>query len=303
MNNPSASPVPPPLRRLAGWPFSKGSSKRDPAKTAENLPRISVVIPSYNQGRFLEASIRSVLLQDYPADKIECIVMDGGSTDESRQILEYYSPWLARWVSERDGGQAHAVNKGLETAGGEIIGWLNSDDLYCAGAFQRVARAFLANPECIVVHGDRIMIDETGHVCGWTALPPFDPDQTGYIVCSETAFWRRSMAAHSRLKEELRFAMDLEFFCRLYQPGRFVKLNAYLGYLRCHLESKSSTIQTVGQEETVREWHAIFGDRHEGWKMRPQISAFRQISQLFLHPLLVAFPYLYRRLILTRRGF
>ena len=246
--------------------------------------------------------MRSVLLQNYPADKIECIVMDGGSTDESKRILEYYSPWLVHWAFEADRGQAHAVNKGIALARGDIIGWLNSDDLYAQGTFQRIADAFLANPDSIVVHGDRIMLDEDGHVCGWVLQPPFHPDKTGYNVCSETAFWRRSMTMDSGLKESLRFAMDLEFFCRLYQRGRFVKLNAFLGYLRCHLESKSSTIHHIGQEEAVREWHAIFGEQHEGWKLRAQTSRTRQISQLFLHPLLVAFPYLYRRLILTRRG-
>jgi glycosyltransferase involved in cell wall biosynthesis len=304
MNEPI--PIPITNRSSRSWPWNvSGRPGIQPPRSGireERGPVISVVIPSYNQGKFLEAAIRSVLLQGYPQDRVECFVMDGGSADASRRILEYYGPWLAGWVSERDGGQAQAVNKGIALASGDILGWLNSDDMYAPGAFRRVARAFRADPDCLVVHGDRILMDEDGHVSGWAVLPPFDPDKTGYNVCSETAFWRRSGAADARLKETLRFAMDLEFFCRLHQRGRFVKLNACLGYFRCHAESKSSTLHEVGQEEARREWKTLFGEHHEGWKLRPPTSRARQISQLFLHPRLVTFPYLYRRLILARRG-
>jgi glycosyltransferase involved in cell wall biosynthesis len=100
-------------------------------------PRISIVTPSYNQGRFIEETMRSVLLQGYP--DLEYIVMDGGSTDHTVEIIRPYEPWLAYWVSERDRGQTQAINKGMERATGEIVAWLNSDDLYLPGALARVA--------------------------------------------------------------------------------------------------------------------------------------------------------------------
>ena len=149
-------------------------------------------MPSFNQGRYLEAAIRSVLSQDYPNK--ELIVIDGGSTDDSVEIIKRHERNLAWWVSEPDRGQSHALNKALNVVTGEIIGWLNSDDCYLPGAFCRIARAFAQHRDAIVVHGDRIMIDSGGHVLGWTALPAFDPAVTGFNVCSETAFWRKSRA-------------------------------------------------------------------------------------------------------------
>lgn len=264
-----------------------------------NIPKISILMPSFNQGPYLEAAIRSVLTQNYPNK--ELILIDGGSTDTSLEIIQRYQTDLAYWVSEPDRGQAHALNKGLERVTGVIIGWLNSDDYYLPGAFARVAKAFLQNPDAVLVHGDRIMIDKDGHVAGWTALPPFDPATTGFIVCSETAFWRKCRPPRMAFEENLHFAIDLDFFCRLYQQGHFVKLNDYLGAFRCHLENKSSTIADVGQSETESQWKKIFSNDPGGWQNRPATDKFNLLSRFFLHPNIIALPYLYRRLCLGRR--
>jgi glycosyltransferase involved in cell wall biosynthesis len=109
------------------------------------LPKISIVTPSFNQGRFIEKTILSVIEQDYP--NLEYIIIDGGSTDESVEIIKKYEKHLAYWVSEPDRGQSHAINKGFERATGEIFGWLNSDDWYHPGALKALAEAFAANPE------------------------------------------------------------------------------------------------------------------------------------------------------------
>src|SRR5262249_19876945 len=110
--------------------------------------RITVVTPSFNQGRFLEETIRSILLQRYP--NLEYIVIDGGSTDESVEIIKKYSPWLSYWVSEKDRGQSHAINKGMSHATGDIVAWLNSDDLYLPLALSRVATAWNKNTHWLV---------------------------------------------------------------------------------------------------------------------------------------------------------
>src|SRR5512134_129792 len=123
-------------------------------------PKISIVTPSFNQGKYLERTIRSVIEQDYP--NLEYIIIDGGSTDESVEIIRKYEKHLAYWVSEPDRGQSHAINKGFDRATGEIFGWLNSDDWYVPGALKAVAEAFAANPEAGAVVGAGEMVDEEG---------------------------------------------------------------------------------------------------------------------------------------------
>src|ERR1700720_4624543 len=124
---------------------------------AEQLPKISVVTPSFNQRRFIERTIRSVLDQGYPA--LEYWVFDGGSTDETVAILQRYTDEL-RWISEKDRGQSHAVNKGLRASSGEIIGWLNSNDVYYPETLAAVAARFRAEPEIDLVYGAANHIDE-----------------------------------------------------------------------------------------------------------------------------------------------
>ncbi len=157
-----------------------------------DLPLVTIVTPSYNQGRFLEATLRSVLEQDYP--NIEYLVVDGASTDNSIEIIRRYSDRLAWWVSEKDSGQAEAINKGLQRARGEIVAWLNSDDVYLPGAVSAAVAAFRAHPEAGVVYGDALSIDAEGKPFNIMRARPYSlVDLLAFeIICQPAAFMRRS---------------------------------------------------------------------------------------------------------------
>ncbi|MGZ0657458.1 glycosyltransferase family 2 protein [Coraliomargarita sp. W4R53] len=221
--------------------------------------KISVVICSYNQGRYLEDAILSVINQGYE-DK-EIILIDGGSNDESLEIIKKYEPYLKHWVSEPDRGQTHAINKGILAAEGEIVGWLNSDDIYLPNSLSTVAKAFKSAAKPNVVHGNRILLDKNSCIAGWSCPGSFMPETYYYNICSETAFWRREFnIAGEMLNEDLRFTMDLEWFSRLYvKYGNFQYIDRLMGAFRCHDESKSATLQHVCLEEGPREWKRIFG--------------------------------------------
>lgn len=211
-------------------------------------PLVSIVTPSYNQGRFLEATICSVLEQDYP--NIEYIVIDGGSSDESLEILRRYGARLAYWESQPDRGQAHAVNKGLARAQGEILGWLNSDDLLAPGAVRRAVQTFRDHPEVDVVYGRLARIDEAGRLVP-TPMLPKDRLEFGRahvigecIVNQPGSFWRRrAMQQVGGLDERLIYNLDYEYWIRMALAGmQFKRLEAVMAYFRLSPSSK-----TVGQ--------------------------------------------------------
>ena len=149
-------PLPPPGR--TGWPWTEASASLPPTMPDGGAwPRISVVTPSFNQAQFLEATLRSVLLQGYP--DLEYFVMDGGSTDGSVEIIRKYSPWLTQWVSERDGGQSAAINRGLQLGSGLFTTWINSDDMLCQGALVTHASRIGFDTGVVYV-GDCLYVDE-----------------------------------------------------------------------------------------------------------------------------------------------
>ncbi len=178
---------------------------------------VSIITPSYNQGRFLEATIRSVLEQDYP--EIEYFVMDGGSNDESPQILQRYSDRLAGWVSEKDRGQTDAINKGFARAHGELLAWINSDDTYEPGAIRKAVQFAREHPQAGFFYGDANFIDENGRVIG--RFPAAQTDlkrlRQGYVhVPQQATFFRADLWRQvGPLDPSFYFAMDYDLWVRL----------------------------------------------------------------------------------------
>jgi glycosyltransferase involved in cell wall biosynthesis len=209
-------------------------------KVPDNLPKVSIVTPSYNQAQFLEQTIQSVLSQDYP--NLEYIIVDGGSTDGSVDIIRRYAPHLAWWVSERDCGQSDAVNKGWRRASGEIIGWLNSDDLLLPGAVSRMVAAFQETPGMGIIYGDVFSINSDGDIFNimqfgdWNLenLMQFD------VICQPGAFLDADVLKRSgMLEESMHFLMDHHLWLKMAQIAPIRYLPGVVAAARFHPQAKN----------------------------------------------------------------
>jgi GT2 family glycosyltransferase len=200
----------------------------------------SVITPSYQQGQFIERTIQSVLSQDVA--ELDYVVTDGGSRDETVDILKKYQDRL-RWVSEKDNGQADAVNKGIAMTGGAILGWLNSDDVYYPGAVRTVLDYFAAHPDVELVFGNANHIDELDRILEPYPTEPWDPVRLRDVcfLCQPAVFFRRSVVErHGGLDARLRYCMDYEYWMRLAQKGiRVARLPQVLAGSRLHAATKT----------------------------------------------------------------
>lgn len=207
-------------------------------------PKISIVTPSYQQAEFLEETIRSVLLQGYP--NLEYIVIDGGSSDGSVEIIRRYEPWLAYWASERDRGQAHALNKGWAKCTGAIWAWLNSDDVYLPGTFAKVIPIFRQAPAVKLVYGSAIFTDQDGRTLnlypGWPLAPGLERLKLwrGWFVPQPSAFFDGGLVQqYGPLNEGLRYTFDCEWFLRVAQREESRCIDETLATYRLHARSKT----------------------------------------------------------------
>lgn len=228
-------------------------------------PTISIVTPSFNQGRFIERTIRSVLTQGIP--DLEYFVADGGSADGTGDILNRYSDRL-RFVSEPDEGQADAVNKGIGATTGEIIGWLNSDDIYYPGALSAVRDYFAAHPDADVVYGDSRHIDEDDRI-----IEPYYTEDWDYerlkevcFLCQPAVFFRRRLAVKAGLLDRhLSYCMDYEYWLRLGSLTPFARIPYVVAGSRMYQVNKTLRARVSVHREINDMLLRTIGDVPDRW--------------------------------------
>jgi len=220
--------------------------------------RISIVTPSYNQGAFLEETILSVLNQNHP--NIEYIIIDGGSTDNSVEIIKKYEKHLAYWVSEPDNGMYHAIQKGFDKCTGEIMAWINSDDIFSTGAFSIVEQVFAEYSEVEWITGKTANIDEKSRIT--TTLPVRVWNKYDYLfgnykyIQQEGTFWRKSLweKAGSTLNFDYSLAGDMELWARFFTFTDLYSINAITGFFRVrssNQKTKESLNEYISQAEQI----------------------------------------------------
>jgi len=248
---PELSELPAPPRGKSGWPWTTST----PSLEDSRLPKISIVTPSFNQASFLEETIRSVLLQGYP--NLEYIIIDGGSTDNSLDVIRKYEKWISYWTSERDKGQADAIQKGFNRVTGKLSAYLNSDDIYMTGTLQRVAQCFMSPEKPDVVYGNLYRIDAESRVTEEHRNTPFSHQgflYGGFFLHQPSTFWKTELVRSvGGFNPEFRFDMDNDLFVRMtLASARFSFVRAFLAGFRVHPSSKTSTILNVSLEENER---------------------------------------------------
>jgi len=232
-----------------------------------SFPTISVITPSFNQGKFLERTILSVLNQGYP--NLEFIIIDGGSSDESVDIIREYSDLLTYWVSEPDGGQVDAINKGLKRATGEWLCWQNSDDIFLPRAFACLAENAIKYPNAGLIIGNMRLIDENDRPL--REIRYVNPDHgamlaEGMLMANQAAFWRREVQDRiGLLNENYQCSFDYDWFLRLTAACNGVHINRTLGALRLHADTKTSNQTNLFSEENRR---ILSGREVSRWRRR-----------------------------------
>ncbi len=271
--------LPPAPAGKTGWPWTEATSIS--SGYVSELPKISIITPSFNQGSFLEQTIRSVLLQGYP--DIEYIIIDGGSTDGSVAVIRKYEPWLASWCSEKDCGQNHAINKGFAKATGQILCWLNSDDYFLPGALLTVEQTLAkgCGHYVLVGHCYRVHEDGTppvllkGRYQNRCRLLQF---WRGYEMHQPAIFWRREVFEKTGwLDESLHLTMDFDYWVRIARHFDFVNIDRVLACTNYHAAAKTSDNYAGYYRELKkharRYWPSLW--RPQRWWL--ELSMFRHL--------------------------
>jgi len=260
--------LPPPSSDKIGWPWTEESKPLPALMTDGNpWPKISVVTPSFNQGQFIEETIRSVLLQNYP--NLEYIIMDGGSTDNTAEIIKKYEPWIKYWVSERDAGQSNAINKGFSISTGDILAWLNSDDIYLMNSLSKVAKELTKKNFNIIV-GERLNISQDGYIINRQTISsrPVTLFQVLYMgrwpfyqesVLFTKDIWNRA----GKLSEKYNLLFDFEFFVRCLHFCKALTLpGILLGCWRHHDLQKIHPDREIAVKREIADIFSIYRKKY-----------------------------------------
>jgi glycosyltransferase involved in cell wall biosynthesis len=231
----------------------------------DRFPFFTIITPSFNQGRFIGRTIESVLLQKF--DSVEYLIFDGGSSDETLSVLKSYGDSI-RWVSEPDKGQAHAVNKGLKSAGGQVIGWLNSDDVYYPGALQTVHDVFVEHPGIEILYSMADHIDEND-----TMIEPYYTEEWHYdrlkeicYICQPAVFFRKSIVDQfGLLDERLKYCMDYEYWLRIGGQEPFYYLKQKTAGSRFYQETKTLSSAVEVHSEILKMFKTNFENIPDQW--------------------------------------
>ncbi|MFD2515642.1 glycosyltransferase family 2 protein [Pontibacter locisalis] len=254
--------LPKPEEDRTGWPWDISTSL---SRCDKNVcwPKISIVTPSFNQGKFIEETIRSVVAQNYP--NLEYIIIDGGSTDETVDIIKKYEPWISYWISEPDNGQSHAINKGLDRCTGDIFNWLNSDDWYMSNSLFEVATQFINNPSVKVVSGfeNHLFEDGTTELCKGTFLEDtLEATIEWCQIAQPSTFFRMNILKEiAPIPEDMHYIMDGEIWVRfllMYGQKYFLKISQPLVNFRLHEGSK--TVSNAVENNFLYERSSIITD-------------------------------------------
>ena len=218
-------------------------------------PKISIVTASFNQGQFLEETIRSVVCQQYP--NLEYIIIDGGSTDNSVEIIKDYEQYISCWVTEPDSGHGHALNKGFARTTGDIMGWINSDDFYLPGAFRSIAEIFSSHEDIRWLTSNNALFFQDKNVLkkGKTLRGVYEYINFNYVrkeyIQQESTFWKRSLweETGAHINEEFKFMIDSELWCRYFLREELWNADTHFSAYRVHDLARSNVFESDIQIE------------------------------------------------------
>ncbi|MCP3981382.1 MAG: glycosyltransferase [bacterium] len=275
MRCPDLAELPAPPAGRSGWPWTAASGR------VESASRVSVVTPSYNQAGYLEETIRSVLLQGLP--DLQYVVMDGGSTDGSVAILKKYDRWID-WTSAKDGGQSDAINTGLDKSDGALWAWINSDDVYSAGALAEACAAFGEQPDVDMFYGDCDIVDERTRRTGACPTRPFDLEplvRNQFFIPQPSTVLRRSvLEALGGPRRDLHLVMDWELWLRVALDGRTIRhLPRTLASFRIWADAKTSAQEVRSAREKLAVLDRLYSDRD----LEPAIGRYRSDAYSDVH--------------------